>query len=104
MWSAPLQSWGISLFLGASSGIERGDSNLVGYMGFEFWDPCMVLSQALERTGSAPIPEVPALLRCSFSRLWAMGRASDDSGGIGVRRAGRKVVSKGVRKVPGRTV
>ena len=64
--------------------------------------PCMVLSQALARTGSALIPEVPSL--CSFSRLWAGARASDDSGGCGVGRAGRKVAPKGMGKITGRPV
>ena len=62
----PLQSWAISLSLGSSSAVERGDSNLAGFLRFEFCDPCVVLSQALARTQRVPVPVVPALLS-SFS-------------------------------------
>jgi len=100
MWSGPLQLWGISLSFSASSGVKRGDSNLAGYLNSVF--PCVVLSQTLASTGSTPIPEVPSL--CSFSRLWAGARASDNSGGRGVGRAARKVAPKGMGKIPGKAV
>lgn len=54
LWSGSLQSWAISLCLGASLAIERGDNNLAGYLRFEFWDPGMVLSQTLVKTGACP--------------------------------------------------
>ena len=53
---------------GTSSAMERCESNIVGYLRFEFCNPCMVPFQALAVTQSAPVPVVPALLR-SFSRL-----------------------------------
>ena len=97
----PLQSWAISLSLGSSSAVERGDSNLAGFLRFEFCDPCVVPSQASvilvwchPRPGKdMSVPVVSAL--CSFSRLWAGASASADSGGHGVGRAGRKVAPKG---------
>ena len=59
-------SWVISLSLSTSSVAEQSDSNLAGYLRFEFCDPCVVLSQALARTQRVPVPVVSALL-CSFS-------------------------------------
>ena len=89
--------------LGASSAMGSCDSNLAGYLRFEFCDPCMVPSQALARTGRTPDPVVPALL-CSFCRPWAGAKASANSGGSGVGRAGRKVAPKRMGKTPGRAV
>ena len=80
-----------------------GDSNLVGYLRFEFYDPCVVLSQVPARTGNEPIPVVPALL-CSFSRLCIGAEASADSEGHGAEKTGRKVAPKGMGKTLGRAV
>ena len=52
-------SWVISLSLSTSSVAEQSDSNLAGYLRFEFCDSCKVLSQALARTWSTTVPEVP---------------------------------------------
>ena len=89
--------------LSAFSAMERCDSIQVGYLRFEFCEPCLVPSQALVKIGRTPDPVVPALLR-SFCRPWAGARASSDSGGSGVGRAGRKMAPKCKGKTPGRAV
>ena len=88
--------------LSASSAVERCDSIQAGYLRFEFCASCLVPSQALVRLGRTPDPVDPALL--SFCRPWAGARASADSGGSGVGRAGRKMVPKCKGKTPGRAV
>lgn len=71
---------------GTSSAVERCESNLVGYLRFEFCGPCMWCHSTLAKTWSAPVPVVPALFH-SFSQALGGAGASADSGGSGVGRA-----------------
>ena len=78
--------------LSAFSAMERCDSIQVGYLRFEFCEPCLVPSQALVKIGRTPDPVVPDLLR-SFYRPWVGAGASAVSGGSGVGKSGRKVAA-----------